>query len=118
MKKIFISMLLFLGVFSLSGCWITQHGVREGNIFKLADEGVICQTHEGELIKGGMSGGSGSFGVEPFNFTIEDPKVLALAQQAMTEDKEVRIYYHHEVGTLCRTETVDNMFVDKIEILK
>lgn len=110
-----IILILLTGL--LQGCWIVETGIREGNIIKVADEGFFCKTHEIEIIKGGLSEGSGSFGVEPFNFTVESEEVLNTLKKAQNERKEVRVYYHREVISWCRTETFDSAFVDKVEIL-
>lgn len=103
--------------FLLSGCWITEKGEKIGTIVKLGHQGFLIKTWEAELIRGGMSNGNGAFGVKPFDFTIEDKSMLAVINQALSEQKEVRIKYHKEWATLWRTETDDNSFLDSIEIV-
>lgn len=111
-KKIIILLMLS---YSLTGCWETAKGEKIGTLVKLSDEGFFIKTHEGELIRGGMSDGSGSFG-KSFHFTIENQDAFNTAQDAMNNNKQVHIYYHKEWVTLWRCES-DNIFVDKIEVV-
>ena len=60
-----------LSTVTLSGCIDTGSGEKIGSIVKLAQEGVWCKTWEGEIIRGGLSNGSGVNG-QSFRFTIED----------------------------------------------
>jgi hypothetical protein len=108
--------LISLCIVFLSGCWETSRGQKIGMIIKLADEGILIKTHEGQMIRGGMSNGSGSFGVHPFDFTMESIDSYNTAIYAMDHQKEVRITYHTELMTLFRCES-NNVFVDKIEII-
>jgi hypothetical protein len=55
--------------------------------------------------------------VVEFHFTIENEKLLEIAQKALDEQKEVKIKYHKELVTLLRTETSDNSFLDDIQII-
>jgi hypothetical protein len=113
LKKI-ISVLILSA--AISGCWKTSEGEKIGTLVKIAKEGVIIGTWECELIRGGMNSGSGSFG-NAFHFTIEDNRLLAIAQEAMRQQSEVKIRYHKEFATLARTEN-DNYFLDDIEVIK
>jgi hypothetical protein len=113
MKEIFILVLMF----TLSGCWETETGEKIGNIVKLGKQGAFIKTNEAELIRGGMSDGSGSFGRE-FDFTIENESLLPIIKQSMEEQKPVRIKYHKEFATWLRTQTHDNSFLDAVEIIK
>jgi hypothetical protein len=100
MRKI----LMFILPLFLSGCLVTGQGEKRGEIVKLAQEGVVCKTWEGELIRGGMSNGSGSFGVRPFAFTVENLNLLEKVKFALENNKEVKLVYHHEAFTFCRSE--------------
>lgn len=112
LKRILIVTLI---AFSLTACWETGKGQKIGTIVKLADEGVLIKTHEGQLIRGGINNGSGSFG-QAFDFTIENIDTYNVALYAMNNQKEVKISYHTEFATLWRAES-PNVFVDKIEIV-
>jgi len=100
LKKTIISIAIVSVSMLLSGCWETE----------------FIKTNEAELIRGGMNDGSGSFG-KPFDFTIEDERLLGIVQKALDEHKSVRVKYHKELMTLFRCES-DNYFLDNIEIIK
>lgn len=116
MNKIkFFSMLLAASL--VSGCWETEKGEKIGTIVKIGKVGFLIKTNEAELIRGGINNGNGGFGVKPFDFTIENEGLLAIANDALEKQKTVRIKYHKEFATLFRTETSDNAFLDGIEII-
>jgi len=117
-KKIIIALICISASMILTGCWETEKGEKIGIIVKLNKQGIFIKTNEAELIRGGMNNGNGSFGTKPFDFTVEDEKLLSIVQQALDEQKTVRIKYHKELATLARTETHDNSFLDDIEIVK
>lgn len=112
MKKLLIALMCF----ALTACYETEKGEKVGTIVKVASEGVLFKSNEAELIRGGMNGGSGGFGVTPFHFTIENDELLKKVQYAVTNQKEVRIVYHRELATLFRSESND-YFLDEIQIL-
>lgn len=100
----------------LSGCIDIARGEKVGTITKLAQQGLVFNTWEGQIIRGGLSGGSGGFG-QSFEFTVEDPIVVEEIRAAMDSQSEVKITYHTEAITLWRSESGSH-FVDKIEVLK
>lgn len=90
-----------LGILSTSvgGFYVnTSHGDGEkiGQIVKLSKQGLINQTWEGQLIRGGMNGGSGAFGTVPFNFTVESDDLVAKVKQYMQNQTEVLVAYRIE----------------------
>lgn len=97
MKTIIIFILSSL-IIGTSGCGINRPGNGEkiGQIVKLNKQGIIAETWEAELIRGGMSGGSGSFGMQPFHFTIEDNKTAEKVQEYLQNQTEVIIKYKIE----------------------
>ncbi len=101
---------------TLTGCYWTQEGDKVGTITKLAKQGVIIGTWEGQIIRGGLSGGSGGFGA-PFDFTVENPAVLAQLQSAMNAQQEVQIHYHKEAITAPWRCESDNYFVDSVRVI-
>lgn len=111
MKKL----LIILPLLSLTGCLLTQEGDKVGTITKLAKQGVIFGTWEGQIIRGGMASGSGGFG-QGFEFTVEKPEVLAQMQTAMAAQQEVKIHYHKEAITWLRSESL-GYFVDSVEVI-
>lgn len=105
----------------LCGCWTTQQGEKIGTVVKIAKEGLWFKTWEVEIIKGGMSNGSGGFGVKPFDATVSNQKILAVLQNAINNQQEVKITYHVEAFTWpTRNESHEgeNRFIDSVEILK
>lgn len=84
-----------LPLVGLTGCKTAKptSGKKVGHIVKIADEGYIFKTHEAQLIRGGMSSGTGAVGMAPFDFTIQDNALLAIAEEAMVKNLEVEISY-------------------------
>lgn len=113
MKNVFLICLITIFI---SGCWTTQKGEKIGTLVKLAQEGIIFKTNEAELIRGGMNGGNGGFGVKPFFFTIENNDLLPTMQNALDGQKEIKIHYHTELFVLFRSDS-DNNFLDSVEVM-
>lgn len=83
----------------LAGCGLNSSpgtGEKIGQIVKLTKQGLMRDTWEAELIRGGMNGGSGSFGVTPFDFTIEDDDMAKLCKKYLQDQTEVIITYRIE----------------------
>jgi hypothetical protein len=98
----------------LTGCWDIGTGEKVGMITKLAQQGTWgCNTWEAEIVRGGFSGGNGVNGTK-FDFTIEDPSLLPVVRHAMETQQEVKIHYHSENFTVCRSESGDH-FLNSIE---
>jgi hypothetical protein len=91
-------------VILLAGCGTNfQPGTGEkiGQIVKLKQEGIFSKTWEAELIRGGMNSGSGSFGVQPFDFTIEDAATAQRIEKYLHDQTEVVITYRTEGVYAC-----------------
>jgi prepilin-type N-terminal cleavage/methylation domain-containing protein len=75
-----------------------SHGTGEkvGQIVLLNNRGFMNPTWEAQLIRGGMSNGSGAFGMQPFNFTIEDKSLREKVEQYRKSNVEVNISYRIE----------------------
>lgn len=101
-------------LFSLQGCLTTETGEKIGNIVKFGKTGFLCSTYEAELIRGGLNNGNGSFG-KSFEFTVEDKEMVSKINDALDKQQEVKIKYHREAATFCRSET--NVFLDSVEII-
>lgn len=95
MKSIIrVSVLLVL--FSISGCRCNGRpgdGEKIGQIVKINKQGMINKTWEVELIRGGLSGGNGTIGTAPFDFTVRDDKTAAQLKEYMEKQTEVTIHY-------------------------
>ena len=67
-------------------------GEKRGIIVKAATEGFWNPTHEAELIRGGMNGGSGGFGTTPFHFTYSQSQASNV-EAFMSSGAEVIVTY-------------------------
>lgn len=89
--------------FALAGC-TTARGEKVGTITKLAQQGPVCPTWEGQIIRGGLAGGSGAFG-EPFDFTIQDQALVEKARVWMEEGVEIKMHYYSYAPTFCSSDS-------------
>ena len=83
----------------LGGCGVNlSHGDGDkiGQVIKLSKQGLFVDTWEGQIIRGGMSDGSGGFGVQPFDFTVESDELAAKVRGFMETQAEVVIKYRIE----------------------
>src|SRR4051812_47921698 len=76
---------------ALSGCFQDSTGEKVGGITRLSHDGFMpfCKTWEGEIIRGGLSNGSGVFGA-PFHFTVQGDELVQKVKQALESQKEVK----------------------------
>ena len=102
-------LLLVVLLFGSVGCGVNASpgdGTKIGQIVKLTKTGLFSKTYEAEIIRGGMTGGSGAFGVTPFDFTIESEEQAKTVQDYMDHQTEVIITYRSEgLYSLCRTDS-------------
>lgn len=102
----------------IAGCMCSTspgNGEKIGQVVKLSKVGVVCDTWEGQLIRGGMSQGSGGFGVTPFDFTISDDRqdLAEKTQKYMEKQVEVKIKYHTSgITSICSNATENHFLVD------
>lgn len=92
---------------ALSGCHCNgpAEGEKIGQIVKIETSGIVCPTYEAELIRGGMSDGTGSAGGQSFHFTIPSA-LVAEATKIMESGSEVRLMYSRPIiSSLCKTKT-------------
>lgn len=106
MKKSLALACMLACIAFLAACNLNRgSGEKVGTIVKFAQEGLLCTTTEIEVIKGGMNGGSGAFGVAPLDATIKDPVLAAKAEKYFNSQTEVRIKYSLvTMTTPCSTE--------------
>lgn len=114
MKKSIIAVLA--ASLLLAGCGDKGSGEKNGTITKLATTGFFCKTHEMEIQRGGLQGGTGVNGAA-FDVTIEDPKLYEIAKAAIKTGAEVQITYHTELNSFCRSDSQDN-FLTSIRIIR
>ena len=95
---ILTALVIFMFVFLLLVGINLRPGYNEkiGQIVKVGHEGMFVKTWEAQLIPGGMSNGSGSFGINPFNFTIESETMAKEVKMYMQNQTEVIIKYRME----------------------
>lgn len=108
------SMVVF-GCLALVGCGDWGSGEKVGVITRLTKQGWFCPTWEAEIIRGGMNAGTGVMG-QAFHFTIEDPSLLPTVEAAFNSQKEVKITFHGERVTFCRSDSND-FFLTKISLI-
>lgn len=113
MKKVLNLAVAALMAVSLSGCINTGDGEKIGMVTKLAKQGVIIKTWEGEIVRGGLSGGSGVNG-QSFHFTIQDEAVAKQVLAMMENQQEVKITYTSEMFAFFTSESGGH-FLTKIE---
>ena len=113
-----LSCALVLVALVATGCSTNESpgtGEKIGQIVKLSKQGLLCKTWEGQIIRGGISDGSGAFGTVPFDFTIESDEMAQKAKEYMQNQTEVLIKYRIElVYALCSSESA-GYFVTSIE---
>ena len=121
MKRIALAVMLVSANFFISGCGINGNpgtGEKIGSVVRVSQQGVIVKTWEGQLIRGGMSGGNGSFGTVPFDFTIENEEMAKKTQEYMENQTEVLIKYRTEfMYSLTRSDSGGD-FLTSIEPVK
>lgn len=74
-----------------------SHGLNQkvGQVVKFGKQGILNDTWEGQIIRGGLNNGSGAFG-GVLNFTVEDDSLVEKVQEYMLSQKEVVILYRIE----------------------
>lgn len=114
MKK--VALIAAFAAIALTGCIDKGKGEKLGVLTKLAEQGAVFPTWEAELVRGGLVGGSGVNGAA-FHFTIEDPALVKQLQDALENQKEVKIEYRTEMFAPFRSES-GNHFLTKLTIIE
>lgn len=120
-ERLILLIVLSVGIFLSAGCSInTSPGTGEkiGQVVRLNKQGLLCKTWEGQLIRGGISDGSGAFGTVPFDFTVENDEMAKRTQEFMQNQTEVVIKYRMEgIYAICRSDSSGH-FLTSIEPAK
>lgn len=111
-----ISVAVLIAGLALVGCKDTGSGEKIGVVTKIAKHGFFCKTWEGEIVRGGMTGGTGVNG-QAFHFTVQDPALVEKVHESMLAQSEVKLTYRTEFSTVCKSESPDNAFLTNIEVL-
>lgn len=111
--------LVFACLLGVVGCQtkVMQQGTKVGTVIKLSQHGFLdsCKTWEGELLRGGMQGGSGGFSTTPLHFTVNDPALLKQVQQALDEQYEVEVTYTEYFGPMPCASNSQGYFLGSIK---
>jgi len=80
-------------------------GEKLGTVIRLAQSGMLCTTWEATIVRGGFSSGSGALAA-PFDFTIEDQRIVEQIQSALDHQREIKLTYQSEgIYSLCRSDS-------------
>jgi hypothetical protein len=97
-KWIFLGILLLIIVGSLY--YVTfgyySDGTRVGSLVKLSRKGYIFKTHEGQLMVGGMSDGTGTFNSTTWDFSVDDDNKSAIEALNLSQRTGQRVSVHYE----------------------
>lgn len=84
-----IAMVLMVGC----GYGITNGtGKKIGQVVKIGEYGAVCTTYEGELMRGGFSGGTGVNG-QSFHFSVKDKILADELTKIMEGQQEIEVTY-------------------------
>lgn len=98
MKTKIVSLTAITVLLLLTGCGMNSRpGTQDkiGTIVRIGKVGVMHETWEAQIIRGGFNGGTGAQG-QAFDFTIEDYEMAMLCKKYMEEGREVKITYRCE----------------------
>lgn len=100
------------------GINVPSRGEKIGQIVRVNQEGVINKTYEAQLIRGGLTDGSGIMG-QSFEFTV--PKGHGFERklsEAMNNRQEVRVKYRTEGIYLTLRSGSRGTFLEGVEVIK
>lgn len=86
--------LVVMGLF-LIGCGYgikSGDGKKIGQVVKMGQYGMVCDTYEGELVRGGFNGGSGVNGTA-FHFSVKDEALYKRLLKVMEDQQEIEVTY-------------------------
>jgi hypothetical protein len=86
--------LVLMGLF-LVGCGYgikSGDGKKIGQVVKMGQYGMVCDTYEGELVRGGFNGGSGVNG-SAFHFSVKDEALYKRLLKVMEDQQEIEVTY-------------------------
>ncbi|MFN8346220.1 MAG: hypothetical protein U0X91_14555 [Spirosomataceae bacterium] len=97
-KWIFLGILLLLigGIFYYVTFGYYSDGTRVGSLVKLSRKGYIFKTHEGQLMVGGMSDGTGTFNSTTWDFSVDDDNKAAIEALNLSQRTGQRVALHYE----------------------
>lgn len=88
-------------------------GEKIGQIVRIERTGIFCQTWEAQIIRGGLSQGSGTMGAA-FGFTVNSAALADAVTKAMRDQSEVLIRYRSRTFySLCSSDS-GGVFLESI----
>lgn len=104
--------LMFIACLLLAGCGDYSDGERVGIVQKFSTKGLFVKTWEGEMLLGGLkkkttsttdseghAHSSTSMIANTWDFTVEDPALVAKVQKLIDEGHVIKARYRQEVIT-------------------
>jgi len=90
-------------------------GKKIGQVIQMGQHGMVCQTYEGKIVRGGFGNGSGVQG-GVFDFTVENPKIIDQLNKAMEDRSEIEITYKKVTfSSVCACES--DHFVTEVKVI-
>lgn len=112
--------LIVLMMIAAGGCGYgikSAEGKKIGQVVKLGEYGLLCSTYEGELVRGGLSGGSGVNGTA-FHFTVPSKELYEKLLPIMEAQQEIEVSYTKATLTgPCSSEGNSEAFVTGFRVL-
>lgn len=99
MRKWFILIVFLLiagGILYYVSFGSFSDGTRVGSLAKLSRRGYIFKTHEGQLMVGGMSDGTGTFNSTTWDFSVHDSNKEAIEALNLSQRTGQRVSVHYE----------------------
>ncbi len=99
MRKWIILLVLLLivgGVLYYATFGYYSDGTRVGSLTKLSRRGWIFKTHEGQLMVGGMTEGTGSLNSTMWEFSVDDDNSAVIAALEQSQKTGQRVSLHYE----------------------
>mgnify|MGYP001806343089 CR=1 FL=1 len=73
-----------------------SEGTRVGSLVKLSRRGYVFKTHEGQLMVGGLSDGTGTFNSTTWDFSVHDSNKQAIEALNLSQRTGQRVSLHYE----------------------
>lgn len=114
MKNMFKALVFCIALFIIVGCGDNGNGEKVGTVVQIATTAFlgVCPTTEVEVVKGGLTNGSGSNGGSMWATLEGRDDLRAKLQDAMDKNLEVKVKFHHEVISWCRSSSGDRFITD------
>lgn len=106
MKTKIIGLIIALIVATGCGTGVkTGTGKKIGQVIQIGAHGMMCDTYEGKLVRGGFNTGSGVAG-GTFEFTVLDEGMFKRLEKAMELQQEIEVDYRSAAFSgVCTTES-------------